>query len=361
MRQFLRGGRPSFHMAFVPVLALVLACVAPTGDALASQFKRIRDISVSCTDALTCDVFTYNAQSELYSVIFRRAARPDAPVRLVLGVRETLTAGSVVEFSIDGQVVSVIDVSDLSYRAAVYEYSFDGEAEIAALIAAARSGRQLRVSYRARGLDTVSRFSLSGFVAGLSFMDEVQGRVGREDALQAGGDADGSEGSMLRAIALIEDLPFQLRAEFSDRNDALCRGTEAGRFADLGGFEAGSGDDSWLIGLPCGTGGAYNQPFAFWERTGSRFRPAPLPVMTGEGPSTDSFAWNVSWDQERQQLTGFFKGRGLGDCGTFNRWIWKEGGSGHVFVLTEARAKETCDGDPAGGPENWPRLWPPQD
>ena len=327
--------------------------------ASASQFKRIRDISVSCTDGLTCDVSAYNAQSELYTLIFRRTARPVAPVRLVLGVRETLTGGSEVGISIDGRQVLTIPVSDLSYRAAVYEYIYDGEADIAALMAAAKSGRELRVTFRSRGIDTVSAFSLNGFIAGLIFMDEVQGRVGREDALHVEGGTNAPDEATVRDIASYSDLPFQLRAEFADRDGAACRGLSEDRFAAIGGFEAGSGDDSWLIGLPCGEGGAYNQPFAFWARTGSDYRRVPLPVITEEGPATSNIAWNISWDQERKELTGFFKGRGIGDCGEFNRWAWKETGKGHVFVLTEARAKGDCDGDPGGGPESWPSIWPP--
>jgi len=343
---------------WVMVAGIAAGLAALASGASASQFKRIQDISVSCTDGLTCDVSTYNAQSELYTVIFRRTAQRDAPVRLVLGVRETLSGDSDVGFSIDERPVLTIPVSELSYRAAVYEYIYDGGPEIAALMAAAAAGQELRVTFRSRGIDTVSTFSLNGFIAGLIFMDEVQRRVGREDALQVGVVTGAQGEAAVRDIRALSDVPFQIRAAFADRDGAVCRGLSEDRFAAIGGFEASSGDDSWLIGLPCGEGGAYNQPYAFWERTGSNFRRVPLPVMTGDGPSTDDLAWNISWDQERQELTGFFKGRGLGDCGEFNRWSWKETGTGHVFVLTGARAKGDCDGEP-GGPETWPSIWPP--
>jgi Protein of unknown function (DUF1176) len=339
------------------ILLVLFAALGAPATAQETQFKRIRDISVACTNALSCDVSTYNSQSELYTVIFRRAASPDAPVRLVLGVRESLNSNSDVIFDVDGVEILRVPVSDLSYRAAVYEYLYKGDAAISGLIAAAKEGRSLRVSFRARGLDTVSVFSLSGFVAGLVFMDEVQGRIGREDALQ-GATAAPANDRMVRDILRIADIPFQLRAEFSDRESAACGGLSADLFANLGGFEAKSGGDVRLIALPCGSGGAYNQPYAFWERIGSSFRRVPLPVMTDEGPSTAQEAWNISWDQEKQELTGFFKGRGLGDCGVLNRWAWKERTEGHVFILKESRSKDECDGDPAGGPGNWPLVWP---
>jgi len=350
-------GFPQSRLLFLTI-ALLLALVA-VDCAEARQFKRIRDISVDCSDALTCDLSTYNAQSELYTVIFRRRASRDAPVQLVLGVRETLTPGSEVAMQIDGREVLRLPVSQLSYRAAVYEYTFQSESEISSLVDAARAGSELRISFRARAVDTESTFSLSGFVAGLIFMDEVQGRVGREDALQADGPVQADEETPIREITSFADIPFQIRREFSDTPSAACGGLEESRFASLGGFEARTDDDVYLLGLPCGAGGAYNQPYAFWERTGSDFRRISLPVMTGEGPATTEIAWNISWDQDSRELTSFFKGRGLGDCGTFNRWSWTEWTEGHVFILREARVKGECDGDSSGGIEDWPAVRPP--
>jgi hypothetical protein len=261
---------------------------------------------------------------------------------------------------IDGREVLRLPVSELSYRAAVYEYIYRGEGEIGTLIDAARAGQELRVSFRARGADTESAFPLSGFVAGLIYMDEVQGRVGREDALQANGPEQADQEAPIREITSFADIPFQIRGAFADTPSADCGGMEESRFANIGGFEARTDDDVNLIGLPCGPGGAYNQPFAFWTRTGSDFRRVPLPVMSGEGPSTSDVAWNISWDQEKLELTGFFKGRGLGDCGSFDRWAWSRSTGGYAFVLKEARVKGECDGEYDGGPENWPAVWPPE-
>lgn len=46
-------------------------------------------------------------------------------------------------------------------------------------------------------------------------------------------------------------------------------------------------------------------------------------------------------DTETQQLTTLVKGRGVGDCGSTSTYQWED----DTFVLIEARAKETCDGD----------------
>jgi hypothetical protein len=237
---------------------------------------------------------------------------------------------------------------------------FPGRSEISTLIDAARAGRELRASYRARGIDTVSAFSLSGFVAGLVFMDEVQGRVGREDALQAerSGDRPRPRGADPRNHVLCRySVPDPRRI----RRHASCGLRRAGRgpVRRLGGFEARFDGDVAPDRPALRAGRRLQSAYAFWERTGSNFRRVPLPIMTDEGPSTTGIAWNISWDQDRE-LTGFFKGRGLGDCGSFNRWAWTERTEGHAFVLKEARVKSECDGDDGGGAENWPAVWPPE-
>ncbi len=139
-------------------------------------------------------------------------------------------------------------------------------------------------------------------------MDEQQGRVGREDALQANGEALPAGGATVREITSFAAIPFQIRNEFADRPSAACGGLAEERFAGLGGFEANTGNETFLIGLPCGAGDADNQPYAFWERKGSRFRSVALPVMTGDGPSTAEEAWNIGWDQDSAAAYRLFQG-----------------------------------------------------
>jgi hypothetical protein len=69
-------------------------------------------------------------------------------------------------------------------------------------------------------------------------------------------------------------------------------------------------------------------------------------------------AWNIGWDQPAKLLTAFFKGRGIGDCGSYDKWELGSGGEGLSFTLIEARVKDDCDGDDGGGIENWPLVWP---
>lgn len=351
--------RPVTLAALAVAVTALVALAGSAALAQSNQFKRIRDISVICTEALTCDLQAYNTRSPLYSVAFRRAAAPDAPLTLVLGVRETLAGGSEVDFFVDGGKVLSAPVSDMHYRAAVYEYNYTNRDAVDALLEAVEHGDSLRIAYRARSTQTTTTFSLAGFTEGLRYLDEVQSRVGRPDALVTSGSAPAGADAM-RRIAALSDVPFPLRGEFGDGDQSRCAGTGSADFAAGDGFEADTGGGASLIGVPCGEGTIDNRPYAFWERRDGQYSAVPLPVMTQEGPSTDGIAWNVEWDQEGRTLTGVHTQSAIGDCGTFDRWLWQERDGRNAFVLVEARAKPTCDGDPAGGPANWPLVWPPK-
>ena len=64
--------------------------------------------------------------------------------------------------------------------------------------------------------------------------------------------------------------------------------------------------------------------------------------------------FGTQWDVRRRTLSAYYKGRGLGDCGTFERWRVNEAGE---FVLVEYRAKTECDGK-GNGPDSFPKLYP---
>ena len=48
------------------------------------------------------------------------------------------------------------------------------------------------------------------------------------------------------------------------------------------------------------------------------------------------------YDPKTKTLMSFFKGRGVGDCGSIGNWVW----TGHDFKLTDYWLKSACDGEP---------------
>ena len=341
------------------VLAGLAMTVSMPVIAEANQFKRIRDVNVSCNNALRCDLFITNPSITLFTVGFRRAAAFEAPVALYLTLREPLAAGSQVRFVVDGDELLSVPDSAFSYRAAVSEYTYREAVDVRALFAAAKGGERLQVIYRTRSGQSTAPFSLSGVVAGAIFMDEVQGRVGRADALQAIATApppdDASEPA---ATGDLDVVPAGLR-RYYEGEGAPCADFDGAVPDLLGGFETDLGDGMALVGLRCGAAGAYNAPFAFWLQHSEGYSQLALPTMADDGPAASVLAWNAAWDPDIRELNSFFKGRGIGDCGTVHRWSLAETGLGHGFVLAEMRVKDECDGVFDETMESWDQLWPP--
>ena len=67
-----------------------------------------------------------------------------------------------------------------------------------------------------------------------------------------------------------------------------------------------------------------------------------------EGWTTTPHLFNVSFDKKSGKLTSFYKGRGLGDCGSQGTWMW----DGQAFNLLTFRSKEECDGEDT----EWPLV-----
>ena len=350
------------QMAWLAAMFGILSSLYPD-IAQANQFKRIRDVNVSCNNALLCDLYITNPRVTLYSFGFRRAARPDAPVHLVLSTRDPLRSGSEITFTVDGQDVFSQPISAFNYRAAIYEYTYREQDDVAVLLAAARRGAELQITHATRAGQSTVPFSLSGIVAGSIFMDEVQGRVGQSDSIVKIGEApELPAGSVvaegLEPIDTIDQLPDGVALAFNAPS-ARCYNPfaeEQGR--TLGGFKSKISDEVVLYGIPCGAGGAYNQSFAFWAALDTFVVPLALPSFSDGTPIAMMDAFNTSFDPEKRELTSFYKGRGLGDCGTFHRWSVSEFDVGSLFRLEEMLNKDDCDGVYEEDLSDYEQLWP---
>ncbi|MBC2886008.1 DUF1176 domain-containing protein [Ochrobactrum sp. CM-21-5] len=335
-------------------LAGVFATIFLSGTAPSfAAFKQIRDVWVRCDFAQNCTLMLNPTAGEGAPGlgIFRGSDAGSKPMLRLSYIDPSKTSGTLA-VSIDGTPLLSVDMAALKLRDGQFDYR--DMPQLTKLIDAMKNGRKLELEFGGKPFT----YSLSGFVGGLIYLDEQQSRAGTVDALQARGDKAAPSPPEVRLIDSVEQIPAEIRKDFSEEA-AICGGASASSFRNAGGFETRIGDGLDLIGLPCGSPGAYNQPYTFYSRYENRIVPISLPTLADDGPTVTDTAWNIDWIQKTKTLTAFFKGRGLGDCGKYDVWKATDNGEGRVrFVLVEERAKGDCDGNYAGGPEKWPTNWP---
>jgi hypothetical protein len=333
----------------------VLVMALTVGEAGAWISKTVRDWQVSCSNGLTCSL-TYgdDASEGLRSVSFERTSAPQAGISIEIFDAAFLDAeptSGQYEISVDGETILTLDMATAEVEYGSVRFADVDDAD--RLLEAMKSGRSMSVS---TDEDTLS-VPLSGVTAGLLYMDEVQDRLGRTDALQSKGDTAPPERPRVEEFVAIEDLPAEIRDDFSDIM-APCGGSEPEAFRRQGAFRVNVDDELSFLAVPCGMGGAYNQPFVFYGGFDGELKSIAVPTMTIDGPSTTDFAYNIDYSGSGDEIVSLFKGRGIGDCGSLDTFRFSASMVGVALILTESRMKGECDGDFGDGPDGWERVWP---
>jgi hypothetical protein len=201
----------------------------------------------------------------------------------------------------------------------------------------------------------LTRISLTGSSAALRYIDQKQDRAGTDTALVARGSRVFQPAAFnVPTIVVDQWEPAELVPETSDivalAEESRCREDRFGVVEDQV-FPLGKRGNRFraLVLISCGAG-AYNFSSAPYvgeyvenERAtgGWTFTPARFdrqPSWGGEG--TDPLLVNAGWDEQDQTLSSYGKGRGLGDCGSAENYVW----DGDMFRLIDASAMHECRG-----------------
>lgn len=336
---------------------------APFSSALAGAFKSFGKWEVSCTNGRNCELRFFDTDNKAGASAFvKRDIGPATPAALAIGLPGDVfgeTAKDLtVAISIDGGVAQTFGPDRLTYDEDLSAWTLAGDIATDGLIEALRKGKTIGVTASAGGQTAKATIPLDGMAASLLFLDDTQNRVGHTDALVSKGDKPPSALPPVTDIRKFSDLPASIRTNFTDE-DATCGGLDESTLAGLGGFTRRYAEKEALYVIPCGAPGAYNVPFVAYYQLESMLEQVQFPVMAKEGPSVSSTSYNLDYDEKNDTMTSFFKGRGVGDCGSFYKWKISEGGAGRALVLMLETDKEDCDGKYGDGPESWPRAWPP--
>jgi len=190
--------------------------------------------------------------------------------------------------------------------------------------------------------------SLAGLNAALLKIDDLQGRVGTVTALSRPGGKPASAvpaalpAPLLRAAPLPPSrdsdkalLPAILDALKSPDCEAIA---SEGAYGDVHRISA----TQLLVVRQCWLG-AYQGAYGVWRVDDKPpYAAVRLMLPDADGKQEDSA---VEAYFENGVLSSYAKGRGLGDCGGFDSWLWTADG----FKLLESSNGPLCRGMPGGG------------
>ncbi|MBB4124084.1 DUF1176 domain-containing protein [Martelella radicis] len=337
---------------------LTLGCL-PAG---AFEYRQIDDWAVSCDNAYVCTISLNppappEGNADLAAIQWHRSADPSAPLSLSLpfppGFFQKGDAKGEFNISIDGSAAYAVSIADLVKDEAVGTFGVSDPAALSALFEKMMAGTSATIAYSGGLGDFSSTITLAGLSDGARFVDDLQGRKGRTDALEEKGDGAPPESVSVWSIDTYKQLPPSILRNLSDEN-SVCYTDEAHLDqADAFGFNAGA---STIMLLPCGPSGAYNQPYQLYVGKDQEFHRAEFPNVSEAGITVLDTVYNVNFDLDNRKLSSVYLGRGLGDCGLAHYWSLDEQATGNPLVLTHERAKSACDGKDVGA-ANWPVTW----
>lgn len=337
-------------MPFLPMLMLMAAEITP------GPIKVFGDWAVACDNIHRCEMTslvpgdgTESPGEEYDAVSFsvERAAGPAGGFIVEVQMPDT-EDGSEVSVRVDADIITgAIPKSGL--------IRFTG-APAAKIVAAMVKGKDLHITDMADTM--IGRVSLSGSSAALRFIDADQGRAGTVTAAVAKGAKPATAvpvpvaGPVVRFVRPV-GAAIKVTPAMRKTLDAAteCAEVYAGGEGDPPAVEAFAlGGGKTLALLPCGSG-AYNfSSIPFILSAGAKpviasFDYPPGQTMAEDGQPT---LVNAAFDSKTGKLSSYSKGRGLGDCGASEDYVW----DGARFRLVEARQMTECRGS-----VNWLALY----
>jgi hypothetical protein len=302
--------------------------------------KTFGDWAVGCDNIDRCTMASLGPDGGEFptvNMLLARDAGPDGAVTITLEAQDNdgSPPPTPANIAIDGNPLSD---------------SFSGKPPVLTgqpALAAAKTipnGHQLTV--RSAAGKTIATLSLKGASAALRYIDAQQGRAGTTTAIVATGGKPASavpagpaEPQVVGVIPIGSAVtpPKPLLAKMSNR--AQC--DDAGPGGELQTFAIGG--DTTLVLVPCGAG-AYNVLSAVFVVKGGDASPALMDAPTGidDGENKSAIHQLVNADFSDGVLTSDALGRGLGDCGIEQKFVW----DGARFRLIEQSEMSECRGDP---------------
>jgi len=336
------------------LIALGVALGLASG-AHAAGTKSVKDWTAVCANTGACTAFGFSSEDDedhAYLLIQRDAGPAAKPrVSIVYNSGNTEPSAAWLLNVNDHPVAGVGRIhaigSDNGARA-----DLAGPAA-AALVAALRNGASLQIVATKA---PVAKVSLSGSAAILLWVDAQQGRVDTVTALGKPGPKPASLVPPPVAPPLICPAPAVAQAGLPAHTPpALIKGLDDCE------LDADNKDPDDIVArlspgvvlwAPECSMAAYNEMNVFFvgDEHARNLKRIALPEAPGSDQATDDEPMNVNFDPTTQTLASFSKGRGIGDCGEVDNWVW----TGKAFELISEDIMSECRGVIS---DDWPPLF----
>jgi Protein of unknown function (DUF1176) len=359
-------------MKRIHAFAILAALASQAASALAADFKDFREWHAACDNLRDCAAFGLDAivTGNAYLRIERGGAA-NAPVKITLAVYAEDGVTFTVRFNDpslgglpDNALTGEKDEDDSMRRVVLTD-----RVSADTLIASIRKAEKIIITRKDppgakdKSDPAESEISMSGASAALLWIDEQQKRLDTVTALVRKGDKPASAVPpqpkppvIVAAKPASAAPPSKHTPALIAKGRALCGEEDEGsKLEDVSPLGGGQ----FLYSFTCpDTSGAYNYHYSFLIASGGNAQTARAahfkwPVKIGdlvEDRSTDATATNPAFNPKTMTLSAFSKGRGIGDCGTSEEWVW----DGKAFKLALVKIMPHCKGIPL---KDWPVLY----
>lgn len=325
------------------ILAALAALQSPTPEQVPGTVHNFGDWAVGCDNGWSCEALSLSSEDwsigDGLSLTVRQAGGEHGDSRVGLRAMEEIE-GNRIALYIDGEEAAIAERSDGDEL-----FHFDPEMAQNLLYRIAQ-GRTAELFDEAGA--SLGAISLNGSRAALLYIEDRQGRAGTVTSAAMVGDEQASTIPGPPVIPTILAMPVAARADdmasaLSESEKAALRTTITCDFGDedpLSNRAFVLSDDADLILIACSRG-AYNFSDIAFIRRNDALTPARFDQIFSWGETLDTpFLVNTNWNPEDGTLSTYAKGRGIGDCGTAERFVW----DGAMFRLTERREMNSCRG-----------------
>lgn len=348
------------------MLALLAATPlrAEAAPAKTPVVKIFKDWIVGCDNLRHCTAIGTSPGTEFSGyVVVRRGGEGTAPPQVSFLARSDtpVKAPAALSMLLDGTPVPGMSDPSLPAQpdgsdASVVRVRLD-DRDAATLLGRIREGHALDI--KVTGADQSSfgsTISLAGAAAAFLYMDAAQLRIGTVTALVNPGTAPAGTippvppVPVLHAVVMhqVKDPPADLPKGVTPADPDDCSGPPPKPSV----IRLSPGLELWGI---CYVRAHYRDLETYWMVGKDGVKPASF-LIPGRAPREDGAGVlvNSELSQDGRVLEAFDQGRGLGDCGTYAKWVW----TGTAFALAHLAEMSDCRGV---GVDDWPvtytSLW----